>query len=131
MDETLKQTVIVVEDVDDISLNISTALNKRGHLVEHASNAEQAIQMAEANRPAMILTDVDLPTFDQLLKLIRGHDGLKNMIVAIIDIKDPKVKDGSVNVLVDFQALDELIESSQQASNSCVSISSITTSTPY
>ena len=118
MAEKLKQTVLVVEDVDEISLNMSTALNKRGHLVEHASNAEQAIQMAEANRPAMILTDVDLPTFDQLLKLIRGHDGLKNMIVAIIDINDPKVKDGSVNVLVDFQALDDLIESSQQASNS-------------
>src|SRR2546423_15657393 len=101
-----------------MSWTMRAALNKRGHLVAHASNAEQAIQMAEANRPAMILTDVDLPTFDQLIKLIRGHDGLKNMIVAIIDINDPKVKDGSVNVLADFQALDDLIESSPHPSNS-------------
>jgi hypothetical protein len=26
--------------------------------------------MAEANRPAMILTDLDLPTFDNLLSLL-------------------------------------------------------------
>lgn len=96
---------------------MSTALCKRGHLVMHASNAEQAVRMAEANRPAMILTDLDLPTFDQLLMLIRGHDGLKNMIVAVIDINNPKVRDQSVNVLADFQALDDLIAASQTTTN--------------
>ena len=112
MAEKQKHTVLVVEDVDEISLNMSAALNKRGHRVVQASNAEQAIQMAEADRPTMILTDLDLPTFDQLLNLLHGHDGLSNMVVAIIDINSPKVKDGSVNVLADFQALDDLIDAS-------------------
>ena len=83
MAEKQKHTVLVVEDVDEISLNMSAALNKRGHRVVQASTAEQAIRMAEADRPSMILTDLDLPTFDQLLNLLHGHDGLSNMVVAI------------------------------------------------
>ena len=108
-------TILVVEDVDEISSNMSEALRKRGHRVERAANAVEAIEMAEANRPAMILTDLDLPTFDPLMQQLRQHGDLKNLLVAIIDINHPKVQDKSVNVLADFQALDDLIESSGEA----------------
>jgi len=106
-------TVLVVEDVDEISANMTAALKGRGHRVELASNAEQAIHMAEENRPAMILTDLDLPTFDNLMSLLRAHSVLKEMIVAIIDINGPEIADQTVNILCDFQALDDLIESSK------------------
>jgi CheY-like chemotaxis protein len=115
MSEDQKRTVLVVEDVDEITLNMTSALKKRGHHVVHASNAEDAIQMAEANRPAMILTDLDLPTFDNLLSLLRAHRTLGNLKVAIIDINHPKIKDKRVNVLTDFQALDDLMESSEKS----------------
>ena len=116
MSKNKPHTILVVEDVDEISANMTAALKERGHLVEHASHAEQAIQMAEENRPAMILTDLDLPTFDNLMSLLRAHSVLKNMIVAIIDINHPQVADQTVNVLSDFQALDDLIESSPASS---------------
>jgi CheY-like chemotaxis protein len=112
MTEKQRRTVLVVEDVDEISANMVSALDMRGHSVMHAANAEDAIQMAEANRPAMILTDLDLPTFDNLLSLLRVHTDLNNIVVAIIDIDHPTVTDLSVNVLPDFQALDDLIQSS-------------------
>ncbi len=80
----------------------------------HASNAEQAIQLAEVNRPALILTDLELPTFDKLLNLLRGHAHLNDTVVAIIDLNHPKVDDG-VKVLPDFQALDELLLLSVQS----------------
>lgn len=115
MSKNNAHTILVVEDVDEISANMSAALKERGHLVERASNAEQAIQLAEENPPAMILTDLDLPTFGNLMSLLRAHADLKNMVVAIIDINHPQVADQTVNVLCDFQALDELIDSSQQA----------------
>jgi len=105
-------TILVVEDVEEISESMSAALKQRGHRVECASNADQAIQMAEENRPAMILTDLDLPTFDSLMSLLRAHTGLKNMVVAIMDINGPKISDQTVNIVCDFQALDDLIESS-------------------
>lgn len=115
MSEDHKRTVLVVEDVDEITLNMTSALKDRGHRVVHASNAVDAIQMAEANRPTMILTDLDLPTFDELLSLLRSHLTLKNLKVAIIDINDPKVKDKSVSVVTDFQALDDLMDGSPEA----------------
>ena len=107
-------TILIVEDVEEISSNMTAVLNKRGHQVMLALNAEQAIQMAEANRPAMILTDLDLPTFDKLLTLVRDHDHLKKMVVAVIDINSPKVDDTSVHVLTDFDGLDDLIRSTHE-----------------
>ena len=112
MSKNNPHTILVVEDVDEISESMSAALKRCGHRVECASNAEQAIQMAEENRPAMILTDLDLPTFDRLMNLLRAHTDLKNMVVAIIDINSPEVSDQTINILGDFQALDDLIESS-------------------
>lgn len=106
-----KHTILVVEDVAEISSSMGAALDKRGHRVVHASNAEQAIQIAELDRPAIILTDLELPTFDRLLSLLRGHADLKDTLVAIIDLNHPEV-DGNIKVLADFQALDDLIRSS-------------------
>ena len=113
MTENKVHTILIVEDVDEISSNMRAALSQRGHRVELASNADQAIEMAEANRPAMILTDLELPTFDKLMNRLCEHPDLKNLVVAIIDINNPQIKDQSVNVLGDFQALDDLINSSQ------------------
>lgn len=104
----------MVEDVAEISSSMRLALDKRGHHVVHASNAEDAMEIAEVNRPALILTDLELPTFDRLLNLLRGHADLKDTVVAIIDLNHPKV-DGNIKVLRDFQALDELIQSSAKS----------------
>lgn len=101
----------MVEDVAEISSSMSAALDKRGHHVVYAANAEDAIQIAEMHRPVVILTDLELPTFDKLLSLLQSHADLKETVVAIIDLNHPKV-DGHIKVLPDFQALDELIQSS-------------------
>jgi len=103
------RTILVVEDINEISLQMHQLLDRRGHRVLHASNAEEAIGIAEKDRPLMILTDLELPTFAVLMKLLRAHDGLKNMVVAIIDINEPKMTDDSIKVLPDFAALDTLI----------------------
>ena len=102
-------TILVVEDIDEISSQMHGLLDRRGHRVLHASNAEQAIQIAEKERPLMILTDMEVPTFEALIRLLRAHDGLRNMVVAIIDINAPQISDTSVKVLKDFEALDALI----------------------
>lgn len=109
-----KHTILVVEDVAEISSSMSAALDKRGHRVMQASNAEQAIQIAEVNRPAIILTDLELPSFDKLLNLLKGHADLNDTVVAIIDLNHPKVDD-NIKVLRDFQALDDLLHSSAKS----------------
>lgn len=109
-----QHTILVVEDVAEISTSMTTALDKRGHRVLQASNAEQAIQIAEVSRPALILTDLELPSFNQLVNLLRGHADLNDTVVAIIDLNHPSV-DGSIRVLPDFQALDDLLRLSVRA----------------
>lgn len=98
----------MVEDVSEISVSMSAALDKRGYQIVHASNAEDAIQIAEVNRPAIILTDLELPSFDRMLSLLRRHADLNDTVVAIMDINHPEVDDG-IKVLPDFQALDDLL----------------------
>lgn len=111
MPEKKKLSILVVEDIEEIMAPIRTALTNRGYHVVQASTADQAIEMAEADRPAMILTELQLPTFDKLMFLLRRHDDLKNLIVAIIDGNHPNLPDQSITVLSDFQALDDMLQS--------------------
>jgi CheY-like chemotaxis protein len=102
------RTVLVVEDVEEISLQMGAMLREKGHRVIFANDAEQAIRAAEKQPPALILTDFDLPAFDKLLSLMRQHDDLKHVDVAVIDI-DRTAHGRNVKVLKNFQELDELL----------------------
>ena len=104
--------ILVVEDVREISSQMGAMLNGKGHRVTYATDAESAIKMAENERPQMILTDLDLPTFNDLIALVRKHADFKKMVVAIIDINEPGLdpNDG-VTVLENFEELDELLRS--------------------
>src|SRR5467141_4003620 len=88
-------------------------LTRRGHRVLLAANAEEAIQIAEQSRPAMILTDLDLPTLGLLMKLISEHKDLGELVVAVIDINHPEVYNDRLKILPDYDALDNLIGSTQ------------------
>ncbi len=106
------KTILVVEDVDEISSQMREMLRKKGHRILNAANAEDAIKIAEHDRPNIILTDLDLPTFDALVQLVRAHKDLGNLTVAIIDINGPEVRqtDG-LRILSSFDQLDELLQS--------------------
>ena len=106
------RTVLVVEDVGEISSQMGEMLSLRGHRILKAANAEDAIKIAEHNRPDIILTDLDLPTFDALLQLVHTHKDLGNLPVAIIDINADEVrKRDGLRILANFEQLDELLES--------------------
>ena len=110
---TTERTILVVEDIDEISSQMNQLLTKRGHRVLQASNAEDAIRIAEQSHPAMILSDLDLPTLGLLMKLIAEHKDLGELVVAIIDINSPKVTNNRLRILPDYDALDNLIGSTQ------------------
>ena len=112
----IRSTILLVEDDSEVGLEMQHFLDRSGHRVLHASNATEAIEIAEREPPLVILTDKDLPTFDLLMELLRNRDGrLKDIIVAIIDINDPQLTDSSVVVLPDFAALDDLIDATHHA----------------
>jgi len=108
------RTVLVVEDVDEISSQMGAMLRQKGHLILNAVDANEALRIAENDRPHMILTDLDLPTFDDLLQRVRAHTLLKNMLVAIIDINEPNINpQDDLRVLHNFDQLDELLDSAE------------------
>jgi len=107
-----KKTILVVEDVEEIGSRMDTMLSGKGHRVLRASTADEAIRIAEDDHPTMILTDLDLPTFDLLVRLIRDHQRLNSMVIAVIDINGPEVNAKSdLKILGDFKQLDELLAS--------------------
>ena len=104
-----RRPVLIVEDIEEISSGMRQLLNRHGHRVIRATDAEQAMQLAEYDHPAMILTDMDLPSFDLLMQLFRGHARFSKMVVAILDMTGLRVGDTSVKVLGDYEAIDVLM----------------------
>jgi DNA-binding response OmpR family regulator len=109
MSENSQKTILVVEDEDEIGSNMNAMLSRKGYRVLRASDAGGAINLAELDRPTLILTDLDLPTLDSLIQRIRAHETLKNLLLAVIDINHPpEAKDG-LKILNNFDELDALL----------------------
>ena len=53
-------TILVVDDQDELRLLISLSLQTLGRIVE-ASNAEQALAQFAAGRPDVVVLDVHMP----------------------------------------------------------------------
>lgn len=108
-----RKTILVVEDEDEIGSNMNAMLTRKGYRVLRATDAEGAVTMAEEDRPDMILTDLDLPTLDSMIERIRAHETLKTMIIAVLDINHPELKDG-LKILNNFDELDQLLNPEAQ-----------------
>jgi CheY-like chemotaxis protein len=112
-DKSKTKTVLVVEDVDEISSQMREMLLRKGHRILIAANAEDAIKIAERDRPNLILTDLDMPTFDALVQLVLTHKELGNTPMAVIDINGPEITHpADVKILSDLAQLDELLTAS-------------------
>jgi DNA-binding response OmpR family regulator len=109
-----RKTILVVEDEDEIGSSMNAMLTRKGYRVLRATDADGALTMAEDDRPHMILTDLDLPTLDSMIERIRAHETLKSMIIAVIDIDHPELKDG-LKILNNFDELDQLLSPTGQS----------------
>ncbi len=61
-----KPLVLVVDDHEDTRFLLKTILDIRGAEVLEASDGEEAIEMAERERPDLVLMDAGLPRLDGL-----------------------------------------------------------------
>lgn len=113
MSETLQKTILVVEDEDEIGSHMNAMLRRKGYRVLRATGADEAMTMAEQYRPALILTDLDLPTLDSMLRRLSAHETLKHMLVAVIDIDHVAETKNGLKILNNFDEMDELIASAQ------------------
>jgi two-component system cell cycle response regulator DivK len=80
------RTVLIVEDSDDARYFMRLALEQLGYIVVEAENGAKAIEVAERERPDIILMDLSLPIMDGLAatEKIRASDSLKKIpIIAV------------------------------------------------
>lgn len=80
----VKQSVLVVEDEEDIRKLVSYTLLKEGYQVSSVASGEEAIAAAEADSPDLVLLDLMLPGMDGLTVCRRLRANPKTAKAAIV-----------------------------------------------
>jgi DNA-binding NtrC family response regulator len=85
-------TILIVEDIDWIRSAMRNALVRHRYRVVEARNAAEALRLAESQTINVILTEEEVPTFDDLMGLLHQHPTLSSVPVVIIN---PDTEDGA------------------------------------
>ena len=114
-------TVLLVEDTEDNRFMMRRLLEMAGYRVIEAMNGEEAVKLAKAESPQLILMDLSLPVIDGLAatRLIRKlPEFAATPIIAVSahdtsDFQSEAIDAGCnsyVTKPIDFNELEELIE---------------------
>ena len=84
-----RQSVLVVEDEEDIMEVIRFNLEKEGYEVNKALSGEKALQMIENNLPSLVLLDLMLPGINglDLCRIFKQNDRTKAIPVIMLTAK--------------------------------------------
>lgn len=113
-------TVLLVEDTEDNRFMMRRLLEMSGYRVVEATNGDEAVKLAEAEMPGLILMDLSLPVIDGLAatRLIRKLPKLeKTPIIAVSahdssDFLTEALQAGCNSYItkpIDFNELEQLI----------------------
>ena len=84
-----RQSVLVVEDEEDIMEVIRLNLEKEGYEVNHALSGEKALQLIEKKLPTLVLLDLMLPGINglDLCRILKQNDRTKAIPVIMLTAK--------------------------------------------
>ena len=116
-----RTTVLLVEDTEDNRQMMSRLLEMSGYRVVEALNGKQAVEVARAERPQVILMDLSLPFIDGLAatREIRSLPEFRNVPIIAVSAHDTadfhsEALAAGCNVYVtkpvDFPELEELVQ---------------------
>lgn len=91
-------TVLIVEDSDDARYFMRLALEDMGFLIVEAENGARAVEVAQAERPDIILMDLSLPIMDGIMatEKIRASDGLGSVpVIAVTAHQETDFREGA------------------------------------
>jgi CheY-like chemotaxis protein len=83
-----KQTILAVDD-NPINLGILEEILAGDYRLKFAQNGQQAIQIAEECRPAVVLLDVMMPGMDglEICRRLRETPGLNHTVIIMVSAK--------------------------------------------
>jgi CheY-like chemotaxis protein len=78
--------VLVVDDDPAQRDGLAEVLESRGYGVAQAANGWEALELAIAHRPSMILLDLNMPVMDgwEVLHALKGSGTLRNIPVVVL-----------------------------------------------
>ena len=112
--------VLVAEDDADVRLMMKRLLGVRGYRVSEARDGQETLDAARAERPDLILMDLQLPRLNgfAVARFVRQTDGLRDVPIIVVSAHDPAKHrnlalaagcNAYVQKPVDFDALDDLM----------------------
>ena len=113
-------TVLLVEDTEDNRFMMRRLLEMAGYRVIEAMNGEEAVKLAESDRPNLILMDLSLPVIDglaatRLIRKLPDFDAIPIIAVSAHDTSDFQSEaieagcNSYVTKPIDFNELEEQI----------------------
>ena len=103
-------TILIVEDIDWIRCGMKKAVEGQGYRAVEATNDAEAFELAENESIELILTEEELPTFNDLMMRVSEHPSLSSVPVAIVN---PDAEDGArlydAYLLADFADITSLL----------------------
>jgi two-component system OmpR family response regulator len=97
-----KNTILIVDDEEEIRLLLREFLEKNGFAVLAAADGQQALQLAEEHRPDLVITDLLLPKEHGIDVIQAIKDRFFLPIIAISGIyKRDEIKDKVGDVFID------------------------------
>jgi two-component system phosphate regulon response regulator PhoB len=84
-----KETILIVDDEEDIIELIKYNLKNEGYSILTATAGEQAIQMARQYHPDLIVLDLMLPGIDgfEVTRYLRGHEQTRHLPIIMLTAK--------------------------------------------
>ena len=85
--------ILVVDDEPQIRKALSVNLRARGYDVDAAASGEEALSLAAANHPDLVLLDIGLPGIDgiEVVEGLRGWTRVPIIMLSVRDAEDDKV----------------------------------------
>jgi two-component system, cell cycle response regulator DivK len=114
--------ILIVEDNERNLKLLRDVLGVRGYRTVEARSAEEALTCVRAERPHLVLMDIQLPGMDgvaalQELRALQGGDALPVVAVTAFAMKDDRDRflaagfDGYLEKPIDIRALPAAVES--------------------
>jgi CheY-like chemotaxis protein len=113
-------TVLLVEDTEDNRFMMRRLLEMTGYRVVEAMNGEEAVRLAEAESPQLILMDLSLPVIDglaatRLIRKLPRFEVIPIIAVSAHDTSDFRMEaiqagcNSYITKPIDFNELEQLI----------------------
>lgn len=85
-DESEPQTVLVVEDFEDTRFLTRLELEKRGYRVIEATDGEEGVELALAERPKIVLMDIGMPRLDGIAatRRLREREEMRDTLIVAL-----------------------------------------------